>query len=82
MEVAHSYCYELLTEAVAWPTQPLDPRIVFFFLFVCLFVFLLEDFFKVPPSHMKVLPDHYKGPQATSKGHVPLVDSVCRHGKV
>ena len=43
---------------------------------------VLEDFFKVPPSHMKVPPDHYKGPQATSKGHTPLVDSGCHHGKV
>ena len=49
----------------------------FFFLLV---FFLLEDFFKVS-SHMKVPPDHYKGPQATSKGHAHLVDSGCRHGK-
>ena len=52
--------------------------------FYCVFwgFFFLEDFFKVPPSQMKVPPDHYKGPQATSKGHAPLVDSSCRHGKV
>ena len=42
----------------------------------------LEDFFKVPPTHMKVPPDHYKGQQVTSKGHTPLVDSGRRHGKV
>ena len=46
------------------------------------FFYFLEDFFKVPPSLMKVLPDHYKGLQATSKGHAPLVDSSCRHGRV
>ena len=32
-------------------------------------------------SLMKVPPDHYKGLQVTSKGHAPLVDSGCRHGK-
>ena len=31
---------------------------------------------------MKVLPDHYKGLQATSKGNAPLVDSDCRRVKV
>ena len=30
---------------------------------------MLEDF---PPSHMKVPPDHYKGPHTTSKGHAPF----------
>ena len=33
---------------------------------------MLEDFFKVLLGHMKVPPDHYKGPQATSKGHTHL----------
>ena len=38
---------------------------------------MLEDFFKVLPSHMKVPPDHYKGPQATSKGHTPWLIPVA-----
>ena len=42
---------------------------------------MLEDFFKVPPSHMKVPPDHYKGLQATSKGHAPLLIPVAAMGK-
>ena len=30
---------------------------------------------------MEVPPDHYKGPQATSKGHGPLLISVAAMGK-
>ena len=30
---------------------------------------------------MKVLPGHYKGPQATSKGHAPLLIPVATMGK-
>ena len=30
---------------------------------------------------MKVPPDHYKGPQATSKGHAPLLIPVAAMGK-
>ena len=41
----------------------------------------VEDFFKVLSGHMKMLPDHYKGLHTTSKGHAPLVDSSCHHGK-
>ena len=41
----------------------------------------MEDFFKVLPSHMKVVPDHYKGPLATSKGHAPLLIPVAAMGK-
>ena len=43
---------------------------------------MLEDFFKVPPSHMKVTPDHYKGPQAASKEHTPLLTPVAAMGNV
>ena len=42
---------------------------------------MLEDFFKVPPSHIKVPPDQYKGLQATSKGHASLVILVATMGK-
>ena len=34
---------------------------------------VLEDFLRVPPSHMKVLPDHYQELHATSKGHPTLL---------
>ena len=30
---------------------------------------------------MKVLPDHYKGLQATSKGHTPLLIPIAAMGK-
>ena len=30
---------------------------------------------------MQVLPDHYKGPQATSKGHTPLLIPFTTMGK-
>ena len=39
------------------------------------------NFFKVLPSHMKVPPDHCKGPQATSKGHAPLLIPVSTMGE-
>ena len=42
----------------------------FFFFF---FFLSVGRFFRVPPSHLKVQPDHYKGPQAISKGHAPLL---------
>ena len=45
------------------------------------FVFLSQDLFKVPPGHTKVPPDHYKGSQATSKGHTPLLIPVAAMGK-
>ena len=41
---------------------------------------MLEDFFKVPPTNMKVQPDD-KWPHTTSKGYASLVDSSCCHGK-
>ena len=52
-----------------------------FLVFFFFFLEVLEGFFKVPPSHMKVLPDHYKGLQATSKGHTPLLILVATMGK-
>ena len=39
------------------------------------------DFFKVLPSHMKVLPGHYKGQHATSKGRTPLLTPVAPMGQ-
>ena len=33
--------------------------------------------FKVLPSHMKLLRDHYKGPHTISKGHTPLIILVA-----
>ena len=41
----------------------------------------MEDFVKVLRSHMKVPPDHYKGPLATSKGHAALFIPVAATGK-
>ena len=38
---------------------------------------MLEEFFKVLPSHIKIPPDHYKAPQVTSKGHTPLLIPIA-----
>ena len=73
----HSQTFKPTQASFAYTTRARKSFYCVFFFFKC-----WRIFFKVPPSHMKVPPDHYKGPQATSRGHAPLVDSGCRHGKV
>ena len=45
---------------------------------LCIF---LSDFFKVLPSHMKVLQDHYRGHHATSKWHTSSLIDFGAAGK-
>ena len=40
----------------------------------------MEDFFKVPPSHMKVPPNHYKRLKVAPKGHAPWLVPVAAKG--
>ena len=54
---------------------------IFLVLFFLIFLFFYTVGVQVPPSHMKVLPDHYKGLQATSKGHTPLLIPIAAMGK-
>ena len=45
------------------------------------FFFNVGGFFKVPPSHMKVLPDHYEGHADHIKDTLPKLIPVATMGK-
>ena len=78
----HSQTFKPTQASFAHTNSQLSHSTSYKIFLVFFFFFFVLDFFKVSPAHIKVLPDHYKGPQATSKGHTHLVDSSCRHGKV